>query len=108
MAYNINLCYTVILYMKSGFKSIMEVIRTKLGEGGRIIIPASFRQDLHLTKGDDIILHMQEDAIYITTPNHALHKLQQKAKKYVNSTGNKISLVQELLSLRRAEMDYDQ
>ncbi|KJW02581.1 hypothetical protein REIP_0592 [Rickettsia endosymbiont of Ixodes pacificus] len=38
----------------------MQTMRTKLGEGGRIVIPASFHQNLHLLPGDDIVLHMKK------------------------------------------------
>lgn len=83
----------------------MSAIRTKLGKGGRVIIPATFRQNLHLEAGDDIILHMQENIIHITTPNQALHKLQAKVKNYTNATGEHISLVDELIAMRRLEVD---
>ena len=84
-----------------------EVMRTKLGEGGRVIIPSAFRQNLHLSTGDDIVLHMKEDIIYITTPNQALAKLQAKVKDYTDSTGEKISLVDELIKTRRAEAKHE-
>ena len=83
----------------------MSAIRTKLGKGGRVIIPATFCQNLHLEAGDDIILHMQENIIHITTPNQALHKLQTKVKNYTNATGEHISLVDELIAMRRLEVD---
>ena len=83
----------------------MNAIRAKLGDGGRVIISAAFRQNLHLTAGDDIILHMQDDVIYITTPNQALRKLQTKVKNYTNATGQDISLVDELIAMRRSEVD---
>ena len=83
----------------------MSAIRTKLGKGGRVIIPATFRQNLHLEAGDDIILHMQENTIHITTPNQALHKLQAKVKNYANAAGEHISLVDELIAMRRLEVD---
>jgi len=85
----------------------MSAIRTKLGEGGRVIIPAMFRQNLHLEAGDDIILHMQENVIYITTPNQALHKLQAKVKNYANATEEHISLVDELIAMRRLEVNRE-
>lgn len=85
----------------------MSVIRTKLGEGGRMIIPAAFRNNMHLNAGDDIILHMQDDAIYITTPHQALQKLQAKVKNYFASTGEQISLVDELITTRRAEAERE-
>jgi AbrB family looped-hinge helix DNA binding protein len=83
----------------------MSAIRTKLGKGGRVIIPATFRQNLHLEAGDDIILHMQENTIHITTPNQALYKLQAKVKNYANAAGEHISLVDELIAMRRLEVD---
>ena len=85
----------------------MNTIRTKLGEGGRVIIPTVFRQNLHLMAGDDLILHMQENTIYITTPNQALHKLQAKVKNYTDTTGQHISLVDELIAMRRLEVDRE-
>lgn len=80
----------------------MNAIRSKLGEGGRVIIPANFRQMLHLAKGDDIILHCDNDIISITTPNRALSKLQEKLKTHPNS------LADELIANRRAEVISEQ
>ena len=81
----------------------MKAIRTKLGKGGRVNIPAAFRQDLHLETGDDIILHMEDNVIYLTTAQQALRKLQNKVKSYINSTGQNISLADELITMRGNE-----
>ena len=48
---------------------------------------------------------MQENTIHITTPNQALHKLQAKVKNYANAAGEHISLVDELIAMRRLEVD---
>ncbi|KDO02771.1 AbrB/MazE/SpoVT family DNA-binding domain-containing protein [Rickettsia tamurae] len=85
----------------------MQTMRTKLGEGGRIVIPASFRQNLHLLPGDDIVLHMKKNIIYITTPNQALAELQAMVKNYTDSTGERISLVDELIKSRRLEASHE-
>lgn len=84
-----------------------DIIRTKLGEGGRIIIPSAFRQNLRLSVGDDIIIHMQDNTIHITTPNQALQKLQQRVKEYNDNSENPLSLVDELISMRRLESKYE-
>jgi len=60
----------------------MDLIRTKLGKGGRIILPSSVRKYLDINTGDDILLHIDDHTVYITTPNQALHKLQIKVKSY--------------------------
>lgn len=82
----------------------MNAVRSKLGEGGRVIIPANFRQMLHLAKGDDIILHCDNNVISITTPNQALYKLQEKLKHHATNTGESFSLADELIECRRAEV----
>ena len=81
----------------------MKDVRTKIGDGGRVIIPAMFRQALHLETGDDIILHFEDNEIHITTPEQALAKLQAKVKGCLDKSGKPISLVDELIAMRRAE-----
>jgi AbrB family looped-hinge helix DNA binding protein len=85
----------------------MKAVRTKLGKGGRIIIPTAFRQNLHLETGDDIILHMEDNLIYLTTAEQALRTLQNKVKNYINTTGQNISLTDELITMRRNEAKYE-
>ena len=85
----------------------MKAIRTKLGKGGRVIIPTAFRQNLHLETGDDIILHMEDNLIYLTTAEQALRTLQNKVKNYINTTGQNISLTDELITMRRNEAKYE-
>ncbi|WHA07570.1 AbrB/MazE/SpoVT family DNA-binding domain-containing protein (plasmid) [Candidatus Megaera polyxenophila] len=85
----------------------MKAIRTKLGKGGRVIIPTAFRQYLHLETGDDIILHMEDNILYLTTAEQALQKLQKKVRNYIKTTDQNISLVDELITMRRNEAKYE-
>ncbi len=85
----------------------MNIVRTKLGDGGRVIIPATFCKKLHLIAGDDIVLHIEKDIICITTPNQALQKLQTKVKNHINTLDQDISLVDELIAIRRLEIDRE-
>jgi len=78
--------------------------RTKIGAGGRIIIPSIIREKLHLSVGDEVILHVKEEELYITTPEHALHKIREKVKKY---SKGKTSLVDELFAMRRTEASHE-
>lgn len=82
-------------------------VRTKMGEGGRVIIPAIFRQSLQLKAGDDIILHFGDNEIHITTPEQALIKIQAKVKNYFDKTDTPASLVDELIANRRAEAENE-
>lgn len=85
----------------------MQAIRTKIGEGGRVIIPSAFRQNLHLHTGDDIVLHIEDNVIYITTPDGALSKLQAKVKDALAKNEKKTSLVDELITMRRQEIENE-
>jgi AbrB family looped-hinge helix DNA binding protein len=35
--------------------------KTKLGQGGRIVIPTEYRRKLSLEAGDEVIMHLDED-----------------------------------------------
>lgn len=85
----------------------MKAIRTKLGKGGRVIIPTAFRQYLHLETGDDIILHMEDNLLYLTTAEQALQKLQKKVRNYIKTNDQNISLVDELITMRRNDAKYE-
>ncbi|WP_177717343.1 hypothetical protein [Candidatus Rickettsia colombianensi] len=47
--------------------------------------------------------HKKESMICTTTSNQALAKLQAKVQDYIDTTGEKISLVDELIKLRKAD-----
>lgn len=80
-----------------------NTIRTKLGEGGRVIIPASFRNNLSISQGDDIILHLSEGMICITTPDQSLRKLQAKVKSSINGTNQNIATEDALSVMENSE-----
>jgi AbrB family looped-hinge helix DNA binding protein len=75
-------------------------IRTKIGAGGRIIIPSLIREKLHFSIGDEVVLHVKENELYITTIEQALRQLQHKVKA---RNKEKVSLVDELFATRRKE-----
>ncbi|EER22552.1 hypothetical protein REIS_1784 [Rickettsia endosymbiont of Ixodes scapularis] len=50
---------------------------------------------------------MKKNIIYITTPNQALAELQAMVKNYTDSTGERISLVDELIKSRRLEASHE-
>ena len=79
-------------------------IKTKIGTGGKIIIPASFRKSIHLNVGDDIILHLKDNDIIMTTASQALKKIQAKLKLH---NPNQDSLVDELIQMRRDESRHE-
>ena len=61
----------------------MRQIRTKLGDGGRIVIPPEFLEDLGLEVGDTIILCLKDAEMRIFTPQNAIRKAQELVSDYL-------------------------
>jgi len=78
----------------------MTEIRTKLAEGGRIVIPAEYRQALNLHVGDEVILRLEDGALRIYTPSQAIKYAQELLRPYLPRDR---SLSDELIAERRKE-----
>ncbi|MFZ0977775.1 MAG: AbrB/MazE/SpoVT family DNA-binding domain-containing protein [Candidatus Acidiferrales bacterium] len=71
--------------------------RMRVNENGRVVIPASFRQALGISIGDEVILRIVDDELRITTLRRRLQRAQRLVRKHVKST---TSLVDELIAER--------
>ena len=78
----------------------MTDTRTKLTEGGRIVIPAEYRQVLGLQIGDELILHLEDGEVRIFTPQQAIKRAQDLVSRYLPQGR---SLADELIAERRVE-----
>ena len=78
----------------------MSEVKTKIGEGGRVVIPARYRKSLGLKSGDDVILVLEEGEVRVMTPRQAIQRAQKFVRRYVPK-GRR--LVDELLRERREE-----
>lgn len=78
----------------------MSQIKTKLGEGGRIVIPAEYRQALGLQVGDEVILRLEDKELRIFTLNQAIRRAQELVNRYIPQER---SLADELIAERRLE-----
>ena len=61
----------------------MRVFKTKLGKGGRIVIPTEYRRELGVEPGDEIILHLDEEGLRLYTPAQAVARAQSLVRRYV-------------------------
>jgi antitoxin PrlF len=82
----------------------MIQIKTKLGEGGRIVIPAEYRQALGLQVGDEVILRLEGKELRIFTLNQAIKRAQELVSRYIPREG---SLADELIAERHLENEDD-
>lgn len=82
----------------------MQDFKTKLGKGGRIVIPTEYRRELGVEPGDEIILHLDEEGLRLYTPAQAVARAQVLVRRYVTDGR---SLSEELISERREEAFRD-
>ncbi len=82
----------------------MIQVKTKLGEGGRIVIPAEYRQALGLQVGDEVILRLEGKELRIFTLNQAIKRAQELVSRYIS---RERSLADELIAERHLENEDD-
>jgi len=76
------------------------VDRTKVAEGGRIVIPAAYRKALGIKTGDEVLLKLDGGSLRVYSRAQAIRLAQKIVRKYVPEG---VSLVDELLRERRQE-----
>ncbi len=78
----------------------MTLMKAKISEGGRIVIPVEYRQALGLHVGDEVILRLDNGEVRITTPRQAIKHAQDLTRRYIPQGR---SLSDELIAERRLE-----
>ena len=94
MRYNLN------TYVKVIKKCHMQTIKTKISEGGRLVIPSEYRKQLGLEIGDEVMIQLVDGEMRIFTLEQAVKRAQQIVRRYIPE-GRSIS--GELLEERRQE-----
>lgn len=74
--------------------------RTRIGEGGRFVIPAELRKALGLNPGDEVVLVLEDDGLRLMTVDQAVRRAKALVRAFVSEG---VSLVDELLEERREE-----
>ncbi|MBI3975819.1 MAG: AbrB/MazE/SpoVT family DNA-binding domain-containing protein [Armatimonadetes bacterium] len=80
--------------------SVPEFERTTVGQAGRLVIPAAYREALGLKEGDEVTLWLGEDELHVIPSDRVLKRAQALVRRYVPA-GH--SLVDELIAERRQE-----
>lgn len=74
--------------------------KTKVAQGGRIVLPAKFRHALGIEIGENVTMTVRDDEIRIKSTAAALRRLQGLVKKHARPG---VSMVDELIRERREE-----
>ena len=78
----------------------MTTSRLRLGENGRISLPAAYRRELGLRPGGELILQLEEGGIRVTSPKLAIERARRILDRYIKTDE---SLVDSLIADRRSE-----
>lgn len=77
-----------------------NMVRTKVTQGGRIVIPADMRRRLGIEIGEDVSIALDGDSLRILTQKESIKRAQALVRKFVPKG---VSLVDELIADRRRE-----
>ena len=82
----------------------MAKVMTKLGEGGRLVIPADYRKALGVDTGDELVLILEENSLRVLTPKEGIRRAQALVRSYIPE-GRLLS--DELIEERRKESQLE-
>ena len=82
----------------------MTEAMTRIGDGGRVVIPSELRRAVGLKVGDPVIFVLDGDRLLLFTPQQALARARAVVRKVVPK-GRALS--QELIRERRREARHE-
>ena len=80
--------------------SVPVLVRTAIGPGGRVVIPAAYRKALEVDEGDYIVMQMDGDEVRVVNDEKEFARVQAMIASYVPEG---VSLADELIAERRRE-----
>ena len=75
-------------------------MKTKIRDGGRLVIPAEYRKALGLKPGDEVLLSLEDGEIRLVSTRQAVARSQTLVRRYIPKGR---SLSEELVKERREE-----
>lgn len=76
-------------------------VKTKIGAGGRVVIPAEFREQLGLSVGDAVVLSIEDGEVRLMSFRERIKRMQEFVAARIDPNGP--SIVDELIRQRREE-----
>jgi len=82
----------------------MALLKTRIDQNGRIVIPAEVRRHLGVAPGDEVVLDVGRDDVRISSHAAALGALKRMVRE---GTGRKGYSVKEFLRERQADAEQE-
>ncbi|MBK8907996.1 MAG: AbrB/MazE/SpoVT family DNA-binding domain-containing protein [Rhodospirillales bacterium] len=83
---------------------VAEHARVTIGPGGRIVIPAPFREALGLKEGDAVVIQLEDEELRLVSYETELRRIRELVSQHVPEG---VSLVDELIAERRREAERE-
>lgn len=90
---------------EASLPDVSASVWTKVGDGGRVVIPAEIRALLGLRSGSSVLLRVEDGELRVLTSQQAIVRAQELARPYTRAG---VSIVDELIADRRAENARDE
>ena len=81
-----------------------EQVRVVVGPGGRVVIPAAYREALEIEEGGAVVMRVEGDELRAVSDETEVRRVRDMIARYVPEG---VSLVDELLRERRREFAAD-
>jgi len=78
--------------------------RIRVGEKGRLVIPASMREALDIEVGDEVELRIADDELRLSTLKGRIARAQQRLRRFIKEGR---SLSDELIAERREAAKHE-
>ena len=78
----------------------MAGIKTRIGQNGRLVIPADYRRALGVKAGDEVVLLLRDGEVRMLTRETSIKQAQAVVRRFVPKNRR---LADELIRERRAE-----
>jgi antitoxin PrlF len=80
---------------------VTDVIRSRITDAGRVVIPAEFRREYGLEDGQEVVFCRGSFGLELLTVPQALKRAQEEVRKYI--PGDDVDLTAELLAARLSD-----
>jgi antitoxin PrlF len=78
--------------------------RTKVGQGGRVVLPAQLRREAGLAVGDEVVVRLEDGEVRLIKYADSVRRAQALVRQFVEPGR---SLADELIAERRAEAERE-
>jgi AbrB family looped-hinge helix DNA binding protein len=79
---------------------LAQRLKLTLGPGGRVVIPAAFREAMDIREGDALLAWVEEGELHLLSPKMGAKQAQKLARRLIPGHD---SLADELIAERRRE-----